>query len=70
MLKEIKTLHRHSSWSETKKLIESDPRYKAIESSSKREDYFRDHCKYLDEKSNGDHKSSHSSSNNKHNNII
>lgn len=68
MLKEIKTLHRHSSWSETKKLIESDPRYKAIESSSKREDYFRDHCKYLDEKSNGDRKSSHSSSNNKHNN--
>lgn len=57
LLKEQKQLHRHSSWSETKKLIESDPRYKAVESSSKREDYFRDHCKYLDEKSNGDSKS-------------
>lgn len=50
MLKEIKHLHRHSSWSETKKLIESDSRYKAIDSSSKREDYFRDYCKSLDEK--------------------
>lgn len=51
MLKEIKHLHRHSSWSETKKLIENDSRYKCIESSSKREDYFRDYCKTLqDEK--------------------
>jgi transcription elongation regulator 1 len=59
MLKEFKSLHRHSSWSETKKQLESDPRYKAIDSSSKREDYFRDYCKYLDEKPNGDSKSSH-----------
>jgi transcription elongation regulator 1 len=50
MLKEMKSLHRNSSWTETKKLIENDPRYKAIDSSTKREDYFRDHCKYLDEK--------------------
>ena len=51
MLKELKPpLHRHSSWTETKKLIEADPRYKAVESSTKREDYFREHCKYLDEK--------------------
>ena len=56
MLKEMKSLHRSSSWTETKKLIENDPRYKAIDSSTKREDYFRDHCKYLDDKptSNGD----------------
>ena len=59
MLKELKSLHRHSSWSETKKQLDSDPRYKAIDSSSKREDYFRDYCKYLDEKPNGDSKSSH-----------
>lgn len=51
LLKEQKHLHRHSSWTETKRSIENDPRYKAIESSSKREDYFRDYCKYLDEKS-------------------
>lgn len=50
MLKEMKSLHRHSSWSETKRLVESDARYKAIESSTKREDYFRDYCKSLDEK--------------------
>jgi transcription elongation regulator 1 len=62
MLKELRHLHKHSSWTETKKLLENDPRYKAIESSSKREDYFRDYCKYLDEKPsssshNGDSKS-------------
>lgn len=50
MLKEIKHLHRHSSWSETKKLIENDSRYRAIDSSTKREDYFRDYCKGLDDK--------------------
>lgn len=60
MLKEMKSLHRHSSWSETKKLIESDPRYKSVESSSKREDYFRDYCKYLDEKPSNSEAKSHS----------
>ena len=55
MLKEIKGLHRNSSWTDTKKSIEDDPRYKAIENKDKRKDYFRDYCKYLDEKpSNGD----------------
>jgi len=47
MLKEMKSLHRNSSWTETKKLIENDPRYKAIDSSTKREDYFRDHWKTI-----------------------
>ncbi len=51
MLREMKSsLHRHSSWTETKRILESDARYKAIDSSSKREDYFRDYCKGLDEK--------------------
>lgn len=50
LLKEQKHLHRHSSWTETKKLIDSDARYKAIESSGRREDYFRDYIRYLDEK--------------------
>jgi len=50
MLKELKSLHRHSSWTETKRLVEGDSRYKAIESSVKREDYFRDYCKTLPEK--------------------
>lgn len=50
LLKEQKHLHRHSSWTESKKLIDSDARYKAIESSGRREDYFRDYIRYLDEK--------------------
>lgn len=49
MLKEIKHLHRHSSWTETRKLIENDSRFKLLDSNTKREDYFRDYCKYLDE---------------------
>ena len=60
LLKEQTHLHRHSSWSETRELIETDPRYMAVESSGRREDYFRDYCKYLNDKaSNGEHRSSH-----------
>ena len=49
MLKEFSGLDRHSRWSETKKKLESDARYKAIESSSRREDWFRDYTKRLDD---------------------
>lgn len=48
LLKETKGLHRHSSWTETKKMIESESRYKSVDSSSKREDWFRDYVKNLD----------------------
>lgn len=50
LLKEQKHLHRNSSWSETKKQLDSDSRYRAIDSSSRREDYFRDYIRYLDDK--------------------
>lgn len=50
LLKEQKHLHRHSSWTETKRQIDTDSRYKGIESSGRREDYFRDYIRYLDEK--------------------
>jgi transcription elongation regulator 1 len=51
LLKDVKPpLHRNSSWTETKRSIDHDSRYRAIDSSSRREDYFRDYCKYLDEK--------------------
>jgi len=43
-------LDRHSRWGETKKKIDSDPRYKAVDSSSRREDWFRDFVKTLDDK--------------------
>ena len=48
LLKEHKNLHRHSSWTENKKILERDSRYKAVDSSSKREDWFRDYIKNLD----------------------
>ena len=48
MLKEMKNLSRHSSWTKTKEKLSSDSRYKAVDSSSKREDWFRDYIKYLD----------------------
>ena len=47
MLKGMTELTRHSSWTKTKEKLASDPRYKAVESSSKREDWFRDYTKYL-----------------------
>lgn len=49
LLKETSDLDRHSRWSETKKRIDSDSRYKAIESSSRREDWFRDYIRNLDD---------------------
>ena len=50
LLKEQSYLERHSRWSESKKKIDSDPRYKAVDSSSRREDWFRDYVKTLDDK--------------------
>merc|ERR1712071_673914 len=35
-------IDRHSRWGDVKKKFDSDPRYKAIESSSLKEDYFMD----------------------------
>lgn len=49
MLRDFPGLDRHSRWSETKKKLESDSRYKAVESSSRREDWFRDYTKKLDD---------------------
>lgn len=41
------TLDKHSKWSEVKKKIDTDHRYKAIESSSRKEDWFKDYLKTL-----------------------
>ena len=49
LLKEQSDLDRHSRWSETKKKIDSDSRYKAVDSSTRREDWFRDYVKTLDD---------------------
>ncbi|XP_068626057.1 transcription elongation regulator 1 isoform X2 [Battus philenor] len=46
LLKE-KSVGRHSRWAEVKKKVDLDPRYKAVESSTLREDYFREYCKLV-----------------------
>uniref|UniRef100_A0A2A4K6J8 Transcription elongation regulator 1 n=1 Tax=Heliothis virescens TaxID=7102 RepID=A0A2A4K6J8_HELVI len=48
LLKE-KGVDRHSRWVEAKKKIDTDPRYKAVESSTMREDYFKEYCKLVKE---------------------
>ena len=42
ILKLIYFFSRHSRWGDVKKKFDSDPRYKSIESSSLKEDYFMD----------------------------
>lgn len=42
-------MDRHARWIDVKKKIDSDSRYKAVESSSLREDYFREYCKMVKE---------------------
>lgn len=49
MLCESADVDRHSRYSEVKKKLSSDPRYKAVDSSTTREDWFREHIKHLKE---------------------
>ncbi|XP_045505950.1 transcription elongation regulator 1-like isoform X2 [Colias croceus] len=44
-----KNVDRHSRWIEVKKKIDLDVRYKAVEGSTLREDYFREYCKMVKE---------------------
>ncbi|CAH0730694.1 unnamed protein product, partial [Brenthis ino] len=48
LLKE-KNVDRRARWVDIKKKIDSDARYKAVESSTMREDYFREYCKIVKE---------------------
>lgn len=48
LLKE-KGVDRHSRWIDAKKKIDTDPRYKAVEGSNLREDYFKEYCKMVKE---------------------
>lgn len=51
MLREHSDIDRHSRWSDIKKKLDTDSRYKAVDSSSQKEDWFREYCKILkDEK--------------------
>lgn len=51
LLREHSDIDRHARWSDVKKKLDSDTRYKSVESSGQREDWFREYCKILkDEK--------------------
>ncbi|KAJ9595283.1 hypothetical protein L9F63_027333, partial [Diploptera punctata] len=41
LLREHTDIDRHSRWSDVKKRVDTDARYKAVESSSAREDWFQ-----------------------------
>lgn len=49
LLRECSEITRHSRWADAKKHIDGDKRYRAVESSILREDYFHDYCKILKE---------------------
>jgi len=48
LLKETTDLDRHSRWSDVKKKLDSDPRYKAVDSSTRREDWFKDYIRTIE----------------------
>ena len=47
LLAECSDIDHHSHFSDIKKKLSSDARYKAVESSTSREDWFREHVKRL-----------------------
>jgi Mg-chelatase subunit ChlI len=49
MLREHSDVDRHSHWADVKRKVDSDARYKAVDSSGQREDWFREYCKMLKE---------------------
>lgn len=49
LLRENPEIDRHARWSDVKKKLDADLRYKAVESSNQREDFFREYCKVLKE---------------------
>ncbi|KAL5273613.1 TCERG1 family protein [Megaselia abdita] len=49
MLKERSDIDRHTRWQDIKKKFENDSRYRAVDNSLLREDYFLDYLQYLKE---------------------
>lgn len=47
MLKERNDIERHTRWQDIKKKLENDSRYRAVDNSLLREDYFLDYLQYL-----------------------
>ncbi|CAG8636049.1 6000_t:CDS:10, partial [Acaulospora morrowiae] len=48
LLRETREIESDSSWRRVKRLIDDDPRYEAIQSSTQREELFREYCKKLE----------------------
>lgn len=49
MLREHKDIDRHTHWSDCKKRLEADWRYRIVDSPSTKEDWFRDYVRILKE---------------------
>lgn len=49
LLKETSGIDRHTRYSDIKKKINSDPRYEAVESSSRREEWYKEYIRNLSE---------------------
>lgn len=49
LLRDHPAIDRHSRWSDIKKKIDSESRYRAVENSILREDYFHEYIKILKE---------------------
>ncbi|CAG8517519.1 13625_t:CDS:10 [Acaulospora colombiana] len=49
LLRETREIQSDSSWRKVKRLIDDDPRYEAVQSSSQREELFREYCKKLED---------------------
>ena len=45
LLADTPDIHRHSKWADVKHKIDSDPRYKAVDSNHQREDWFKEYVK-------------------------
>lgn len=48
-MREHSDIDRHSRWLDVKKKLDSDQRYRVVDSSLLRENYFHDYCKLLKE---------------------
>ena len=47
MLSEMETIHERSHWKKVKTTFDRDPRYKAVDSSTQREEWFKEYVRSL-----------------------
>ena len=49
LLKDTPDIDRHSKWGDVKHKIDTDPRYMAVDSNSKRERWFKEYLRKLED---------------------